>query len=86
MVTMADIHFVWQKELNGLGDAVQNARNHVGNEPFGLLLRDTVLESHSETPVTKQLMNVYDQYQGSVVALEQVPDDKVSLYGIMDEA
>ncbi|MDH3345665.1 MAG: sugar phosphate nucleotidyltransferase, partial [Kiritimatiellaceae bacterium] len=34
---MADIHFVWQKELNGLGDAVMHARNHVGNEPFALL-------------------------------------------------
>ena len=83
---MADIHFVWQKELNGLGDAVQHARNHVGNEPFALLLGDTVLESYTETPVTKQLMNVYDQHQGSVVALEQVPDDKVSRYGIMDGA
>ncbi|MDA7883691.1 UTP--glucose-1-phosphate uridylyltransferase GalU, partial [Akkermansiaceae bacterium] len=81
---MADIHFVWQKDLNGLGDAVQHARNHVGNEPFALLLGDTVLESYTDTPVTKQLMNVYDQYQGSVVALEQVPDDKVSRYGIMD--
>ena len=83
---MANIHFVWQKELNGLGDAVQHARNHVGNEPFALLLGDTVLESYTETPVTKQLMNVYDQHQGSVVALEQVPDDKVSRYGIMEGA
>ena len=81
---MANIHFVWQKELNGLGDAVQHARNHVGNEPFALLLGDTVLESYTETPVTKQLMNVYDQHQGSVVALEQVLDGKVSRYGIMD--
>ena len=40
---MADIHFVWQKELNGLGDAVFCARNHVGNEPFALLLGDTIL-------------------------------------------
>ncbi|MDB4360792.1 UTP--glucose-1-phosphate uridylyltransferase GalU [Akkermansiaceae bacterium] len=80
---MADIHFVWQKQLNGLGDAVQHARNHVGNEPFALLLGDTVIESYTEVPVTKQLMNVYDQYQGSVVAIEQVPDDKIPSYGIM---
>ena len=81
---MADIHFVWQKELNGLGDAVRHARNHVGNEPFALLLGDTVLESYSEVPVTRQLMDVFDQHQGSVVALEQIPESKVSRYGIMD--
>lgn len=81
---MADIHFVWQKELNGLGDAVRHARNHVGNEPFALLLGDTVLESYTDKPVTRQLMDAYDEHQGSVVALEKVPDSKVSRYGIMD--
>ena len=82
--TMADIHFVWQKELNGLGDAVRHARNHVGNEPFAVLLGDTVLESYTNKPITRQLMDVYDEHQGSVVALEQVPESKVSRYGIMD--
>ena len=81
---MTDIHFVWQKELNGLGDAVLHARNHVGNEPFALLLGDTVLESHNEVPVTRQLMDVYYEHQGSVVAVEKVPESKVSRYGIMD--
>ncbi|MDA7502990.1 UTP--glucose-1-phosphate uridylyltransferase GalU [bacterium] len=81
---MADIHFVWQKELNGLGDAVRHARKYVGNEPFALLLGDTVLESYSEIPVTRQLMDIYDQYEGSVVALERVIRTKVSHYGIID--
>ena len=81
---MADIHFVWQKELNGLGDAVLHARNHVGNEPFALLLGDTVLESYSDIPVTRQLVNNFERLQGSVVALEQVSSSKVSQYGIVD--
>lgn len=81
---MAEIHFVWQKQLNGLGDAVSHARNHVGNEPFALLLGDTVLESHNDKPVTHQLMDVFNEYQGSVVALEEVPEEKVGRYGIMD--
>ena len=81
---MADIHFIWQKELNGLGDAVSYARNHIGNEPFALLLGDTVLESHSGVPVTKQLMDISEKYQGSVVALEEVPLEKVNRYGIID--
>ena len=42
---LANIHFVWQKELNGLGDAVSCARHHVGNEPFAVLLGDTLVES-----------------------------------------
>ena len=81
---MADIHFVWQKELNGLGDAVSCARNHVGNEPFALLLGDTILESASGVPVTRQIMDVAEKHQGSVVALEEVPTDKVNRYGILD--
>ncbi|WP_372807699.1 UTP--glucose-1-phosphate uridylyltransferase GalU [Pontiella sp.] len=82
--SMANIHFVWQKELNGLGDAVSYARNHVGNEPFALLLGDTILESYSGVPITRQLIDVAEKHQGSVVALEQVPAEKVNRYGIMD--
>ncbi|VGO12182.1 UTP--glucose-1-phosphate uridylyltransferase [Pontiella desulfatans] len=82
--SMANIHFVWQKELNGLGDAVSYARNHVGNEPFALLLGDTILESYSGVPVTRQLMDVAVKHQGSVVALEEVPVEKVNRYGILD--
>lgn len=78
---LANVHFVWQKELKGLGDAVACARHHVGNEPFALLLGDTLVES--ATPVTRQLMDVFDRYQESVVALEEVPRDRVSRYGIM---
>ena len=78
---MADVHFVWQKQLKGLGDAVACARCHVGDEPFALLLGDTLVESASS--VTRQLMDVFDRYQESVVALEEVERAKVSRYGIM---
>ena len=78
------IHFVWQHEQNGLGDAIRYARDHVGNEPFAVLLGDTVLESHEERPVTKQLIDVYSRYEELVVALEEVPDEKVGKYGIID--
>lgn len=79
---MAEVHFIWQKQLNGLGDAVSYAKCHVGNEPFALLLGDTLIES--ATPVTQQLIQVYERYQESVVALEQVDPMKVSRYGIME--
>ncbi len=80
--SLANIHFVWQKELNGLGDAISYARDHVGNEPFAVLLGDTLLES--SRPVTRQLMEVFDRYRESVVALEEVPMEKVERYGVID--
>lgn len=78
---IADIHFVWQKELRGLGDAILCARHHVGDEPFAILLGDTLVESG--TPVTQQLLTTYERYGESVVALEEVPDERVGRYGIM---
>ena len=80
--SLADVHFVWQKELNGLGDAIYCARHHVGREPFAVLLGDTIVQS--PTPVTRQLMDVFNRYQESVVALEEVAPSKVTRYGIMD--
>jgi UTP--glucose-1-phosphate uridylyltransferase len=81
--SMANICFVWQKELKGLGDAVACARSHVGNEPFALLLGDTILQSSSDRPVTRQLIDVYNEKNASVVSLEEVPEEKVSRYGVM---
>jgi len=78
---LADIHFVWQKELKGLGDAVACARHHIGDEPFAVLLGDTLVDSPS--PVTKQLVQIYERYQESVVALEEVERSKVSRYGVI---
>ena len=80
---MANIHFVWQKELNGLGDAIKYAKFHVNNEPFAVLLGDTLIESNNKVPVTRQLMEVFDKYNESVVALEQVDPLLVSRYGII---
>lgn len=79
---LADIHFVWQKELNGLGDAVNYARHHVGNEPFVVMLGDTLIESDG-VPVTQQLINVYQRYNESVVAVESVAPELVSRYGVI---
>ena len=82
---IANIHFVWQKELNGLGDAVSYARDHVGNEPFVLLLGDTLIGSnHPERkPITRQMLDIYDRYEAPVVGLEEVERDRVERYGII---
>jgi UTP--glucose-1-phosphate uridylyltransferase len=78
---MANIHFIRQKELNGLGDAIYHARFHCGNEPFAVLLGDTIIDS--VIPVTQQLIDSYEQYRQTVIAVETVPWEKVSRYGIV---
>jgi UTP--glucose-1-phosphate uridylyltransferase len=78
------IHFVWQNEMRGLGDAILHARDHVGKEAFAVLLGDTILESYENEPVTRQLINIWNQYEEAVVALEEVEEHKVSKYGIAD--
>ncbi len=80
---LANIHFIWQKEMNGLGDAIRYARYHVGNQPFAILLGDTLISSRKNGPVTKQLIEVYNRYKSSVVALEEVAPEKVDRFGII---
>lgn len=81
---MANIHFIRQKELRGLGDAIYHARLHTGNEPFAVLLGDTII--NSVIPVTQQLIDVFNQYRHTIIAVEEVPKEKVSRYGIIGGA
>ncbi len=77
---LADIHYVRQKERNGLGDAVKYARKHVGDEPFALLLGDTIIKNG--TPCTKTLISVAKEHETSVLSLERVPWEQVPSYGV----
>lgn len=79
---LADIHFVWQKQMRGLGDAVYYARYHVNNEPFVVLLGDTLIDA--ATPAARQLVELYERVHAPVILLEQVEPRKVGLYGIID--
>jgi UTP--glucose-1-phosphate uridylyltransferase len=79
---MAKIHYIRQKELRGLGDAIYHAKHHIGDEPFAVLLGDTIV--NSVIPVTQQLMDIYEQYKQIIVGVEAVPKEKVSRYGIID--
>ena len=75
------IHYVRQKEPKGLGHAVLCARHFVGDEPFAVLLGDDIMDA--EVPVLKQLMDVYDDCEGSVLGGQEVPKDRVSSYGVV---
>jgi len=80
--SLASIHFVWQKHMLGLGDAIRCARQHVGREPFAVLLGDTLMQG--TPPATAQLLDAFDRYGETVVALEKVPRERVSRYGVID--
>lgn len=79
---IGNIHFIRQKEQRGLGDAVYYARSFTADEPFVVLLGDTIIDS--VIPVTQQILDLYEQYQCAIVAVEQVPEDKVQQYGIVE--
>ena len=78
------VAFVHQREQLGLGHAVLMAKDLVGDEPFAVLLSDDVMLNPGGDPVTKQLIDAHVAHRGSVVAVQRVPHDEVSRYGILD--
>jgi len=76
---MADIHYVRQGEPRGLGHAVGVARQHVGDEPFAVLLGDDIMVEKST--VLTDMLDVYARHGRSVVALKEFPLEEVSSYG-----
>ncbi len=78
---LADIYYVRQKKQKGLGDAIYCSRKHIDGEPFAVLLGDTI--TSSPVPCTRKLMDVYEKYQASVLAVEEVPPQKIERYGII---
>lgn len=79
--SLANIHYIRQKEPKGLGHAINCARSFVGNEPFAVLLGDDIIKSTK--PCLKQLIEVFNRYHSSIIAVHQVLEDEVSNYGII---
>lgn len=78
---LADICYVRQKNLKGLGDAVSCAERHIGGEPFAVLLGDSI--TRSKTPLTKQLIDLYNKYEKSAIAIREVSQDRLNRHGIV---
>lgn len=78
IANMANVFFLRQKETKGLGHAVGRARSFVGNEPFVVMYGDDVI--FSETPVCRQLIDVYEKYGKPVVGVKPVPWADVAKY------
>jgi UTP--glucose-1-phosphate uridylyltransferase len=76
---MAAIHYIRQKDPRGLGDAVATAEQHVDGEPFAVLLGDDLIST--QVPLLQDMVHVYERYGRSVLAVQEVPRESISLYG-----
>src|SRR5262249_9576949 len=78
---MIHIPYVRQGEPLGLGHAVLVTQTLVGNEPFAVILGDDVIDA--TPPAIKQMADVFDRVQGPVLAVERMPKDQISSYGVI---
>ena len=81
-----NVHYIRQKKMRGLGDAILCAKSFVAGEPFAVLLGDDVVYADAtkgQQPALRQLIDIYDAYGGSVLGCQQVVPEKVSSYGIV---
>ncbi|MGH2686394.1 MAG: UTP--glucose-1-phosphate uridylyltransferase GalU [Actinomycetota bacterium] len=76
---MAAIHYIRQKEPRGLGHAVATAEHHVGGQPFAVLLGDDIVAVSD--PLLERMVEVYERYGRSVIAVQEVPREEIHLYG-----
>lgn len=79
---MACVNYVRQREALGLGHAVLQARDCVGDEPFAVMLSDDIIDS--ETPALRQLLDVYEKYEAPVLGTMQVSGEAISRFGVLD--
>ena len=78
---LADIHYVRQKEPLGTGHAIMKARKHIGEEPFAVLFGDDLVIS--ERPCIRQMMDQYEKYSASMLAVQEVSRERISSYGVI---
>jgi UTP--glucose-1-phosphate uridylyltransferase len=79
---MANLISVRQKSPRGLGHAILCGRSVIGNEPFAVLLPDDLIDQ--EIPCTKQMIDLFKKYQGTMIAVTKVAKENTHLYGIID--
>ena len=75
--------FTRQTEMRGLGDAILNGRRLMGDEPFGVVLSDDLCLTGDDEGVMAQMVRLYNQFRCSIIAIQEVPDDQVSKFGVI---
>lgn len=81
---MVNIHYIRQKEPKGLGDAIYCARYFIGDEPFAVMLGDDIVDNGNGTPCLKQLMDVYDKYNTTILGVQEIDKKDTDKYGMVD--
>lgn len=79
---IARISYTRQKQALGLGHAIYQAKDFVGDEPFAVLLADDVVDA--EKPALKQMIEVFEKYNAPVIATMQVEGEAISRFGVID--
>jgi UTP--glucose-1-phosphate uridylyltransferase len=79
---IAQISYTRQKQALGLGHAIYQAKDFVGNEPFAALLADDIVDS--EKPALRQMVEVFEKYDAPVIATMQVEGEDISRFGVID--
>jgi len=79
---MAKITYTRQREALGLGHAIYQAKDYVGDEPFAALLADDIIDS--QKPALRQMIDVFEKYDAPVIATMQVEGDAISRFGVID--
>lgn len=79
---IAKISYTRQKQALGLGHAIYQAKDFVGDEPFAALLADDIVDA--EVPALKQMVKVFEKYQAPVIATMQIEGEAISRFGVID--
>ncbi|MEK6589713.1 MAG: UTP--glucose-1-phosphate uridylyltransferase GalU [Nitrospinota bacterium] len=79
---LVDFWYIRQKEPLGLGHAILRTKDLIGNEPFAVLLGDDII--YSDIPVIRQLIDIYERYNVSVIAVEKIDRKEISSYGVIE--
>lgn len=83
IIDFPDIYFIRQKSQSGLADSIRYAKGFTSDEPFVVLLGDTIYRSSIKGTVTQQLLDIYEKYNSPSLSLEAVPKEKMRDYGMV---
>jgi UTP--glucose-1-phosphate uridylyltransferase len=83
LIFQCTFSYTRQVEMKGLGHAILTGETLIGNEPFAVILADDLCDNNGDDSVLEQMVAVYDKYQCSIVAIEEIPMDQTNKYGVI---
>jgi len=83
VITKCTFSYTRQLEMKGLGHAILTGETLIGSEPFAVVLADDLCDNDGSDPILKQMVKVFEKYQCSIVAIEEIPMDQTYKYGVI---